>query len=285
MGAVPVYVIDRVLNNNVVVVRCTVEGQSREYIVVGKGIGFGRRRGDIIPSGDSRIEKLFSLVMEEHQSQFEQLFTTVSPEVVGIAEEIISYATETLRKPLHEHIHVALADHIGFALARLEGGINIENPFLEEIRTLYPPEWNVAEVAAQWISQRFRIQIPEQEVGFLTLHIHSATHTHGLSQTMRVADSVNMAIKTIEEELGQEIARNQLNYARLVVHLRFAIQRLLRNEPIANPLTETVKDKLPESYHIALRAADKMTSRLGLTFPDDEISYLAMHIGRLANVT
>ena len=282
MRPLQTYQIDRVLNNNVVI---TLANGQEEQIVVGRGIGFGVKRGDKLDAQDSRIEKRFSLVHEENQNHFQQLFSMVPPEVIGIAEEIILLATTRLECSLHEHIHVALADHIGFALARLQGGLAIDNPFLDEIRMLYPAEWEVAKVGAQWIEARFNVPIPDEEAGFLTLHLHSATHARGLSETVRVTDSVNMAIKAIENAMGMEIPRDQFNYARLLTHLRFAIQRILRGQTINNPLAEAIMDKLPDSYKIAEQAAEEISRRIRIHVPIDEISYLAMHIARITPVS
>lgn len=275
------YQIERVLNNNVVI--ALADGLN-EQIIVGKGIGFGAKQGEKIDVQDPRIEKRFSLVIEENQSHFQQIFSMVPPEVVGIAEEIIALATQTLQCQLHEHIHVALADHIGFALTRLQGNLTIDNPFLEEIRMLYAEEWGVAKIGARWIENRFHVPIPDEEVGFLTLHLHSATHAHGLSETVRVTDAVNMAIKAIEHAMGMELPKDQLNYARMVIHLRFAIQRILRDQPIDNPLADVVIEKLPESYQIAVRASAEISRRIRKPLPVDEITYLAMYIARLTAV-
>ena len=281
MRSIQTYQIERVLNNNVVV--ALANGQDEE-IIVGKGIGFGVKRGEKMDPQDSRIEKRFSLVIEENQSHFQQLFSMVPPEVVGIAEEIIVLATQTLHCQLHEHIHVALADHIGFALTRLQGDLTIDNPFLEEIRMLYSQEWSVAKIGSRWIEDRFHIPIPDEEVGFLTLHIHSATHARGLSETVRVTDAVNMAVKAIEHAMGMKLPKDQLNYARMVIHIRFAIQRILREQPIDNPLADAIIEKLPESYEIAKRASAEISRRIRKPVPLAEISYLAMHIARLTPV-
>ncbi|WP_067927325.1 BglG family transcription antiterminator [Alicyclobacillus shizuokensis] len=272
------FVVERVLNNNVVVV---LSPRDDEYILIGKGLGFGARRGQPIAGDDPRVEKSFALVLPTHRAQFDQLFTTVRPEVVGIAEEIISFAAESLGCEFHEHIHVALPDHIGFALSRLQGNLVIENPFVDEIRTLYPREWRVAQTGARRIEERFQIPIPAAEVGFLTLHIHSATHPRGLSETIKVTDAVNLAVRSIEEGLGYEISRDHMNYARLVIHLRFSIQRVLRQQPISNPLVDAVREKLPESYQIAQKASDLIGRRIGCEFSADEVAYLAMHIARI----
>ncbi|GMA62712.1 transcription antiterminator [Alicyclobacillus fastidiosus] len=277
---VTAYAIERVLNNNVLILQAK---NGDEQIVIGRGIGFGARRGSVFGLGDPRIEKRFSLVHAENQQHFEQLFSVVPNEVVGIAEEIIALATRELGVELHEHIHVALADHIGFALTRLQGGINIENPFLEEIKMLYPQAWSVAKTGAAWIEDRFHIAIPEEEVGFLTLHLHSASHAHGIGETVRVTDAVTLAVHELERILGKPLPRTQLNYARMVIHLRFAIQRVLRDEPIQNPLADVIMDRLPESFEVAKRVAQVIESRLKIAFPTDEIAYLTLHVERLSD--
>ncbi len=272
------YRIERVLNNNVVIVNSE---ESREEILVGKGIGFGHKSGDKIDFDQQAIEKRFTLALDENKNQFNQLFATVNEEVIGIAEEIIAIASKDLNCSMHEHIHVALADHIGFALTRLQGDLTIKNPFLEEIKLLYEKEWDVAHKAAILLEERFHVPIPDDEKGFLTLHIHSATHAKGLSETVRITDAINMAVQAIEKAMRTKLSLHQLNYARLVAHLRYAIQRILQNQTIENPLADAVIEKLPESYAIAVEAAKEISQRIRKRVPDGETSYLAMHIERL----
>ncbi|WAH36068.1 BglG family transcription antiterminator [Alicyclobacillus dauci] len=274
------YVIERILNNNVLILKAN---DRDEQIVIGRGIGFGAKRGTHFSLADGRIEKRFSLVHSDNRQHFEQLFTVVPHEVIGIAEEIIVLATRELGADLHEHIHVALADHIGFALSRLQGGIHIQNPFLEEIKMLYPKAWSVAEKAGRLIQERFHIDIPPEEVGFLTLHLHSASHAHGVKETVRVTDAVTLAVNELERLLGKELPKTQLNYSRMVIHLRFAIERVLRNEPIQNPLADTIMEKLSGSFEIATQIAKVIERRVKIVFPLDEIAYLTLHVERFTS--
>jgi transcriptional antiterminator len=272
------YVVQRTLNNNVVVVT-TADGF--EEILVGKGLGFGVRPGTELTVDDPRIEKRFRLVQEENRRKFQQLYTVVRPEVIGVAEEIIARTAEELGITLHEHIHVALPDHIGFALTRLQGGLEIENPFTEEIRTLYPKAWKHAKSGAELIEKRFGISIPDSEVGFLALHIHAATHPHGLSETIRTAHVVKSAVAELERLTGTPIERDTIDYARFVTHLRFALQRLTKAEPIVNPLVSAIRERLPTYYEYAESVAKVVGEQLGVQFPADEIAYLAMHLARM----
>ena len=270
------YVVDRSLNNNVIVVRSP---EGNEEIFIGRGLGFGIRRGDPIDPEDPRIEKRFTLADPDHRAKFKQLYTVVSDEVIGIAEEIIARATGLLG-PLHEHIHVALPDHIGFALKRLRGGLEIDNPFLEEIQCLYPETWHPAADGARLIEKRFGIPIPESEIGFLTLHLQAARERGKLSETIRVTEGVRTAVPEMERQLKKPLPRTSLDYVRFVTHIRFALQRALTGQPIVNPLSRAIRERLPESFQQAQAVADRMEARLHLKLPEDEVAYLAMHVAR-----
>ncbi|MCL6516471.1 PRD domain-containing protein [Alicyclobacillus sp.] len=273
------YQVKRALNNNVVVVR--PEAGEREEIWVGRGIGFGVRPGLPLMADDPRVEQRFVLANEEHRTRFRQLFTVVDPVVIGLAEEIIARAERALGQALHEHIHVALADHIGFALERLRGGLEVDNPFVEELEALYPRHWAVAEDAAALIEDRFGIPIPRSEIGFLTLHLHAASQEGGLRTSVRVADGVKAALDATEANLGHALERSSLDHQRLVTHLRFAIQRGLRREQADNPLKEAIRERLPESHRAAVAAAKAVAERIQVELPEDEVAYLALHIERI----
>ncbi len=65
------YRIERVLNNNVLIVHD--EGEI-EKILVGRGIGFAVKPGNYIDSKDMRIEKRFTLVLDENRNHFQHIF-------------------------------------------------------------------------------------------------------------------------------------------------------------------------------------------------------------------
>ncbi len=56
-----------------------------------------------------------------------------------MAEEIISYAEQQLSATLSHHVHIALSDHLSFAVERIARGISIQNKLLNEIKSLYQP--------------------------------------------------------------------------------------------------------------------------------------------------
>ncbi|GMA50059.1 hypothetical protein GCM10025857_14160 [Alicyclobacillus contaminans] len=215
----------------------------------------------------------------ENQERFRQLHMVVRPEVIGVTEEIIADAARQLGHALHEHIHVALADHIEAALTRLQGGLEIENPFLEEIRTLYPQMWNVAKVAAARIEAQFHLELPDSELGFLALHLQAAAQREPVTESVKITDGIRRALQALESKIGP-IPRDSLEYARLVSHLRFAAQRVMKGEANENPLTDMIRERLPKSFASALEMTNALADSLGKPVPRDEAAYLAMHIAR-----
>lgn len=271
------YVIQRIFNNNVVLVH--EPPSNREIILLGKGIGFGKKIGDTIPRDLAEIEKRFE--NENHIEQYRSLINQVDQAVIGISEEIIALISQEIGPVLNEHVHVALPDHIHFAIQRLRNGLEIVNPFLFEVQTLYPKEFMLAQKAADMIKTRFAIEIPDSEVGFLALHIHSAVSHIPVAKAVKFTNVISEMVERIERGFDTTIERESIDYVRLITHLRFAIERIRQNKSIQNPLLDRIKITLPESYRLAEELARLISERLDVAVPEDEIGYIAMHLYRL----
>jgi transcriptional antiterminator len=257
------------------------DDKSVECVVIGKGIGFGKRPGDIIE--EDKLEKIFYVQEDVNKIKFSELMEEIRGDVIGIAEEIIAMAEKIKGKKLNEHIHIALADHIAFAIERINMGIDIKNPFNMEIRALYKDDYNIALKALELIKQRLNISLPEDEAGFIALHLHAAVENAGLSNTLKNTRLISQLVSIIENQLGKHIDRDSIDYLRLVTHLRFAIDRLEKNTPIANELLASIKKKFKGAYKIAMQVSKVIENTLGKEVPEEEIGYIAIHIQRLIN--
>jgi len=274
-----IYTITRVLNHNVVLVE--EPGSRQEIVIFGKGIGFGAKPGNTIPAHDTRVEKRFRLENENHQKQYQTLLSQIDPAVVGIAEEIIALIASEITPQLNEHVHVALPDHIQFAIYRLNNGMEIINPFLFEIQTLYAKEYALAKRAADMIKKAFALDIPDSEIGFLALHIHSAISYLPVKKAVQFTNIISELVTIIEQRTGKTIERSTVDYVRLITHLRFAVERIRQQKSIVNPLLDRVKITIPEAYELASELAAYIASRLEVMVPEDEVGYMALHVYRL----
>ena len=263
----------KILNKNIVL----VYQANTEKILYEKGIGVGKNLGDNI-SKDAAIEKIFSIENKINYDNFNKLLDTVDNEVIALCEEIIYMVSKELNEDLHERVHLSLIDHIEFTLKRLQNGENIQNPFLDEIKTLFSEEYKLAQKAAIMIEDKTKIYFPEDEIAFITLHIHAARNDGGLSNAVKYAFVSNTIIKMIEDELAIEIDRKSLGYARFITHIRFTIQRISNNTSLKNILLHTIKRKYYASFKLAQKISGFAEGELNIKVPEDETAYLAAYI-------
>lgn len=279
MAATNKYTIKKIFNNNVILAESLASKQ--ELILIGKGIGFSRHSGDNFIKDSLDIEKEFKPVNGEKRESYIQLLEEVDSQVIGITEEIIAMASQELDEELNQHIRIGLADHIAFSIKRIKDGIEVTNPFLAETRTLYSKEYSLAEKAVEMIAERFELSIPESEVGFITLHLHGARDDRGISRTLKNTSLIKELVTKVESELGQKISYESLNYARLVNHLRFALERIESEVSNPNPLLENIKENFSYSFKLAGKLAKIIEDKFDYQVPEAEKGYLALHLHRL----
>lgn len=188
---------------------------------------------------------------------------------------------EETGEKLDEEIHIRLTDHIAFTVFRIQNDDKIDNPFMVEIETLYEKEVEIAEQAIELLEETLGIRIPHEEAGFIALHIHSLKTKDSLSNTVKYVYICNSAAEVIEDELGIEIDRKSIDYARFASHIRYAVERILKKVEIKNELLPAIRKTYKHSYRLARLVGRMMEQELYASVPDEEIGYLTLHIERL----
>lgn len=267
-------------NNNIV----SVKMNGKERILFAKGLGFGKKFGDEIEEG-TEVEKVFVIEDEDNLRNFKQVIENVDEDFIMLCEKMISFIANELQEKLDERIHVALVDHLNFTLKRLSDSEEIKNPFLVEIKALYPIEYSLAERVAEKLENEINVSIPVDEIGFIALHIHSARNSVGVSTSMKNTYIINFIIQFIEEKMSIKMDKTSLDYARFLTHLKFAIKRISTDISIKNDFIKEIKSKYKLSYKIAKGVSKILSERLEKDIADDEIAYLAIHIERFRMVT
>lgn len=271
--------INKILNNNAIVVK-DWEG---EKIVLGSGIAFQKRKND--PVDQTRIEKIF--VMKDHtkHQQFEEILSTLPEEHIQVSEEIISYAENQLGVVINEHIHIALTDHLSFALERLAKGMVIKNTLLNEIKILYAKEFQIGLYAKVLIREKLGIEIPDDEVGYIALHIYTAKINAGeMTKTLDITAMIRGIVDIIEEGLAIKLSQDTVSYERLIAHLRFAVQRSESEKPfheLDSEMIRIIKENYRESYSIAQKAGRFVLQEYDFELHDSELAYISMQIKRI----
>lgn len=268
--------IKKVLNNNVVI----AQKDKDEVVLVGKGIGFDFPKDTEIP--EDRVENIFIKKTAAIGENYQKVLQNIESSIVGVSEEIIHFVEKGLNTKLNEAVHVSLPDHISFALKRIQKGLNIENPFKNELNILYPTEYKLAVATVQFINKRFNTNLPEDEAGFICLHIRAALTQKGVSESLAYTKKIGIVLDLIEKLTGKKLEKNSLAYVRSVNHINFMIERAERNKPIKNDLLHIIKSEMYKEYSIAVKVALKIEDLFSVKITDDEIGYITLHLKRLS---
>lgn len=268
-------IVSKVFNNNIIL----VNSDEKEKILFAKGIGFGKKQGHIIEKG-YKVDKIFTIEDNENKTNFNNILDRVDEEFFAICEEAIYEVAKKVNQELNESIHIGLIDHLYFAIKRMKNNEIIENPFLIEIETLYSKEFTLAKMVAEKVGKYSNVDIPDDEVGFIALHIHSAINNNSLSSVLKNNYLGSIVAEHIEERLNIKIDKKSLDYARFLTHIRFAVQRILEDRKIDNQLGDVIKNTYKESYEIAKEVAEIIGKELKVKVKEDEITFLTIHIER-----
>ncbi|PPA69011.1 glucose PTS transporter transcription antiterminator GlcT [Jeotgalibacillus proteolyticus] len=272
------YKITKILNNNVLIAQDELE---TEVVLIGKGIGFKRQVQASIKQ--SEIEKLFVLRNHSEQEQFKKLLPYVEDDLLKVIISSIELIRERTKTFLNEHIHVALTDHLVFAVNRLMRGMAISNPFLLETKALYPYEYEIAKEVVKLINDRAHIYLPEGEIGFIALHIHSAMMNRNVHEISSHSQMIGKLIQVIEQQFDVEIDRESIDYMRLVRHIRYTIERVIRGERVDEPekIAKLLKEEYPLCYNLSWKLIKIMQQTLKKPVYEAEAVYLTMHLQRI----
>ena len=215
-----------------------------------------------------------------------RLLNLINKEVIHKLESSIHEAEEKMGHKLADSAYVGLIVHLALAVQRITKNeeVTIDQDFLQELKQY--PEYLVATDMVASIARNFRIEVPESEIGYITMHIRGSKNRNdyikdnskmiGNFELVRIAKEM---IKVAEMETGRLLGQNKNLLIGLVNHLGPAISRLKMKMEIRNPLLEEIKAYYPELVGISRKCVMVIEKHLGIKMPDSEIAYIAMHLG------
>ena len=113
----------------------------QECLIMGKGVAFGKKVGQTVSvTGDARVYSLKELT---DRGEAKDIIKSVSPLCLELANEVLDQAEEEFGK-VDRSILFTMADHLDFAVRRIQNGEQISNPLTDDIRIMFYKEYKVA---------------------------------------------------------------------------------------------------------------------------------------------
>ena len=269
------YKISKILNNNVII--CTNKDQ--EVVLIGKGIGFNKKQGLILDESAS-IEKVYKLDQDKHKEHYKTLVEMADDHVLQAVIESVNLITNATLDIDDKNLVVALTDHIIFAYKRLKQNQLISNPFAMETKYLYSDAYQLAAKVIERLNQQLDVQFPEDEIGFIALHIASNSEELSMREMSLINQLINKSITIIESDLNHQVDQSSVQYQRFIRHVQFLIRRLKQNEAIhaQNDFIEMIKKHYPQCYSTAFKILKLIQMEFDITINEAEVIYLTLHI-------
>lgn len=274
------YRVRKALNHNTLIAISMENNQ--EYLVIGKGIGFGKKVSERFEIPENIECTVYSLHEQTERGKAMDLIKGIEPVYLEIAGKVLAKSEEVFGK-IDKNILFPMADHIAFAVQRIRANEQISNPLTDDIRALFHMEYKTAECVKDILWEMLQVEIDEHEIGYIALHIHSAIEDENVALSMQIAMAVRECIRMIEEETGQTIDVMSLSYNRLMNHIRYMVARAIKGEKLKLNMNDYMSVKFPKSFWMATEVCKQLEKQLHRTSPLDEveIGYLAMHIERV----
>ena len=274
------YRVRKALNHNTLIAISMENNQ--EYLLIGKGIGFGKKVSERFEIPENIECTVYSLHEQTERGKAMDLIKGIEPVYLEIAGKVLAKSEEVFGK-IDKRILFPMADHIAFAVQRIRANEQISNPLTDDIRALFHMEYKTAECVKDILWEMLQVEIDEHEIGYIALHIHSAIEDENVALSMQIAMAVRECIRMIEEETGQTIDVLSLSYNRLMNHIRYMVARSIKGEKLKLNMNDYMSVKFPKSFWMATEVCKQLEKQLHRNSPLDEveIGYLAMHIERV----
>ena len=269
------------MNNNVSLVR---NSKGEELIVIGKGISFGKKKGDLIP--EDQVEKIFRMKNEESRENFLALLKDVPLDVITVTYEIIDNLSKKYQYPVQEYLYVTLTDHIYCSYQAINQG-RYKDSNLPDISTKYPTAFQIANEAFEIYRQKLTENLPEDEITRIAYHFINAEGVNEV-EVVESIDKRKEILKSVENVLRsygiQRTPDNNNFYDRFMIHLNYFLDYLDRtrddNQSLLD-MEEHIKTTYPKAFEIGSNIYEVIAQETGVDLNKSERVYLVLHIQRL----
>lgn len=276
------YRIAQILNNNVAIVHTR---DNKQNIVMGRGVAFHKQKGDLIQ--EENVDKVFEIKDKNTVNDLTTLLANVPLDFVTTSYDLIDQVQAKYKFAVEPYIYVTLTTHLFGAYQRLikdEKDIN----YLPDLSNTYPIPYQIADDVITGFRNSLDISFPESEHKSIALHFINAHTSESINEDKNQTENDEI-IEVVQAELNRNgIYRTQQNandYDRLLVHLKYFINRLNNNEPDSLPISEgmigEIENNYSQAWQIVQQIKELMQEKLQIKLSLSEQTYLTIHIQRL----
>ncbi|MFF2877226.1 BglG family transcription antiterminator [Gottfriedia sp. NPDC057991] len=240
--------------------------------------------GHIIAQQLNEYEFL-SVVEDEHESKnrlSNGLLEIIKLEKLTMIGKMIRDIEQQLPYSLADSAFMTFTIHLSLAIERIIQGevVQMNKKVLEELST--SKEFNMAGQIVNELEEVFKVNIPNAEKGYITMHLLGARQRKEKndwleeSSTEIIVGSKKL-INYVSKEFEINFEEDQALFEGLITHIEPAIYRILKKLDANNPLAGQIQEDYPALFKIIQEGLKEAFP--SIVFPTEEIAYLVLHFG------
>ncbi|MEO1772465.1 PRD domain-containing protein [Candidatus Enterococcus ferrettii] len=243
-------------NNNIVL---AINENGDEAIVVGTGIGFSKKFGDIVD--ETKIKKIY-YSREDSIKKFDaEVLELANLDVLVFVERALEEIEEQLKITVYSSLFVSLVEHLNNLLQ--EGSyLEEEHPLRWIVKRVYPETYEISKQIYKDYCQQFKIEIPSSEVVAISLHIINGIQKNTMPDTLENTQTINEILRVLEFSGNFNMNKKDIDYSRFVTHLEFLLNRLRSNNKFSGEGYDTINLEIYQSIFTSLENDDRIMNIL-----------------------
>ena len=166
---------------------------------------------------------------------------------------------------------------------------NQRNNFLWEIQNYYPKEYQYGLWALQLLNNQFNLQFPEDEAGFIAIHIISGELGNDIDDFKKSIDFIKEIIKIVRYYFKIDIDYQSAAYNRFALHLKFFWKYMMYKKgerglgDLSDEILKVIKSSDVDAYKCSLKIKQFIAEKYNYDLTNEEIMYLAIHINKITS--
>ncbi|WP_088012438.1 BglG family transcription antiterminator [Gottfriedia acidiceleris] len=229
--------------------------------------------------------EFLSVVEDEYESKDKfsnGLLEIIKLEKLTMIGKMIRDIEQNLPYSLADSAFMTFTIHLSLAIERIIQGevIQMDQEVLEELST--SKEFNFAGQIVNELEEVFKVNIPNAEKGYITMHLLGARQRQEKNDWLEgssteIVVGLKKLINYVSKELKINFEEDQALFEGLITHLEPAIYRIQKKLDANNPLASQIQEDYPVLFKIIQEGL--IEAFPPIVFPTEEIAYLVLHFG------
>ncbi|BAC14720.1 transcriptional antiterminator of lichenan operon [Oceanobacillus iheyensis HTE831] len=218
-------------------------------------------------------------------------FVTLPDQQMSMIKNIIIQQLDSHQMTLSDIAIHNLFIHIAIAVLRIRDGhpIDFNAAHREEMQDMKDTKaYFVAEKIVEDTEKQLHLSFPKTETTYVALHLLGTKMVGSTNIDSTDIESIldpsiykliMLSLEKIEEEMHLGISQDTELMISLGMHLKPAMNRYKYGMNIRNPMLTHIKKNYPLAFQAAVYAGVVIEEKTDITIDENEIGYLALHIG------